>query len=42
MVMAEQAALIFLTADGHNYVILDATIDVEELVAVAATFGTGP
>lgn len=42
MVMADQAVMILLTADAHNYLILDVTIDVAELVAVAATFGTGP
>ncbi len=40
--IADAAALIFLTADGHNYVLLDTAIDVTELVAIAASFGTGP
>ncbi|HJV33086.1 MAG TPA: hypothetical protein VJ694_03600 [Patescibacteria group bacterium] len=43
VLVADQAILIFLTADGHNYVLLDGSIDLAELVAVAATFGAaGP
>jgi hypothetical protein len=39
-IYAEQAVLIFITADGHNYMLLDAAIDVDELVAIAAQLGT--
>jgi|GEM_PF-3584593 len=39
-IMREHAALIFLTADGHNYMVLDGTIDVAELVAIAADLGS--
>ena len=36
----DQAVMIFLTADGWNYMILDGTIDIAELVAIAADLGS--
>lgn len=36
------AVMIFLTADGHNYVLFDASIDAEELRAIARDHGNGP
>lgn len=40
---ADAAALIFLTADGHNYMLLETSIDVTELAAIAAAYGSdGP
>lgn len=39
-IVLDQAVMIFLTADGHNYLLLDATIDIEELAAIAAQLGS--
>ncbi len=38
--MADQAVLIFLTEDGHNYALLDGSIDATELAAIAADLGS--
>lgn len=39
---ADKAVVIFLTDEGHNYMLLDGAIDVAELVAVAADLGSDP
>jgi hypothetical protein len=38
----DHAVLVFLTADGHNYLIFDDEIGVEELKAIIRDFGAGP
>lgn len=42
VLFADQAVLIFLTDEGHNYMLLDGGIDVAELVAIAADLGQDP
>lgn len=37
----DDAALIFITADGHNYLLLETTIDVEEMKSIVQDLGTG-
>jgi len=39
VLMADSATLVFLTSEGHNYMILDGDIDIAELVAIAADLG---
>ena len=42
-IVRDHAVLVFLTADGHNYMLLDGTIGIDELVAIAAQLGSdGP
>ena len=40
--LADEAILIFLTDEGHNYMLLDGAIDVAELVAIAGELGSDP
>ena len=39
---SDQAVLIFVTADGNNYLLFDGSIDIEELKAIIQALGGGP